>query len=57
MILISEAGRLRIPPQGEEAEWTPEGTRTASADTDVLVVASRRGLAHLLELSRFHGPD
>ena len=33
------------------------GTRTASADTDVLVVASRKGLAHLLELSRFHGPD
>ena len=48
---------LGVQRDGQEAEWTPAATRTASADTDVLVVASRRGLAHLLELSRFHGPD
>ena len=48
---------IGVQRDGEEAEWTPDGTRPASADTDVLVVASRKGLAHLLELSRFHGPD
>ena len=48
---------IGVQRDGQEAEWTPEGTRAASADTDVLVVASRKGLAHLLELSRNHGPD
>jgi Trk K+ transport system NAD-binding subunit len=48
---------LGVQCDGAEAEWTPDGTRLASADTDVLVAASRKGLAHLLELSRFHGPD
>ena len=42
---------------GAPADWAADGTRLAAADTDVFVVASRQGLAHLLELSRNHGPD
>ena len=48
---------LGLQRDGAEAEWSPAGSRLAAADTDILVVASRKGLAHLLELSRYHGPD
>jgi len=46
---------LRAPDA--RADWTPDLTRLVAADTDVLVVASRSGLAHLLELSRDHERD
>jgi len=48
---------LGVQVDGAPADWAAEGTRPAAADTDVFVVASRKGLAHLLELSRNHGPD
>jgi Trk K+ transport system NAD-binding subunit len=48
---------LGVQPDGEPADWAAPGTRLAAADTDVFVVASRKGLARLLELSRSHGPD
>jgi Trk K+ transport system NAD-binding subunit len=48
---------LGLQADGEPADWAAKGTRLATADTDVFVAASRTGLAHLLELSRNHGPD
>jgi Trk K+ transport system NAD-binding subunit len=48
---------LGVQADGSPADWAADGTRHANADTDVFVVASRQGLAHLLELSRNHGPD
>ena len=48
---------LGVQTDGAPADWAADGARLAAADTDVFVVASRQGLAHLLELSRNHGPD
>ena len=48
---------LGVQADGAPADWAADGARLAAADTDVFVVASRQGLAHLLELSRNHGPD
>ena len=48
---------LGLQADGAPADWAADGARLAAADTDVFVVASRQGLAHLLELSRNHGPD
>ena len=47
---------LGVQTEGAPADWAADGTRLAAPDTDVFVVASRKGLAHLLELSRDHGP-
>jgi Trk K+ transport system NAD-binding subunit len=48
---------IGVEAEGEPADWTPDPGRLATPETDVLVVASRTGLAHLLELSRDHGPS
>jgi Trk K+ transport system NAD-binding subunit len=48
---------IGVARDGAAADWAPDGALLAGADTDVVVAASRRGLAHLLELSRDHGPS
>src|SRR5215218_7773799 len=51
------AAVIGVATEGAPADWAPDPTRLAGSDTDVLVVASRSGLAHLLELSRDHERD
>jgi Trk K+ transport system NAD-binding subunit len=51
------AAVIGVATDGAPANWAPDPTRLVGSDSDVLVAASRSGLAHLLELSRYHGPD